>query len=313
MYDLQELEAFVSVVRSGSLTASTRDLGLPKSTLSRRIRQLEQTVGQPLLLRQSRKIVPNEAGRVFYRYSNDVLELTAQGREALDELKEEVTGKLVLQCHESFVRGWFSRVVEAFMAEHGDLQVMIQTQREVPDNLEDGVCLWLGLVGETALRQETLGGLSQGIYGSPDYFRKNGMPSTPGDLADHPWVDLLGDTQGGLLLRNPRQGTYPVATPARRLTVDQSCVQGDAIAAGRGLGLMPHWLVERRMQAHPGSFQCCLPDWQGPELPVTLLYPHGHLPRRVRAFLAHVRGSVPEAWVEPAGAGATERQNSECA
>ena len=106
MYDLQELEAFVSVVRTGSLTASTRDLGLPKSTLSRRIRQLEENVGQPLLLRQSRKIVPNDAGRVFYRYCNDILELVVQGREALDELKAEVTGKLELRCHESFVRGW---------------------------------------------------------------------------------------------------------------------------------------------------------------------------------------------------------------
>ena len=123
MYDLQELEAFVSVVRTGSLTASTLDLGLPKSTLSRRIRQLEENVGQPLLLRQSRKIVPNDAGRVFYRYCNDILELVVQGREALDELKAEVTGKLELRCHESFVRGWFSGVVESFMADHDDLRV----------------------------------------------------------------------------------------------------------------------------------------------------------------------------------------------
>ena len=62
------------------------------------------------------------------------------------------------------------------------------------------------------------------------------------------------------------------------------------------LGLMPDWLVEQRMRAHPGSFRRCLPDWRGPDLPVTLLYPHGHLPRRVRAFVAHLRSSVPMAW-----------------
>ena len=152
MYDLQELEAFVSVVRTGSLTASTLDLGLPKSTLSRRIRQLEENVGQPLLLRQSRKIVPNDAGRVFYRYCNDILELVVQGREALDELKAEVTGKLELRCHESFVRGWFSGVVESFMADHDDLRVAIHTQRNLPEAVEDGVCIWLGEAGETALR-----------------------------------------------------------------------------------------------------------------------------------------------------------------
>ena len=297
MYDLSELEAFSSVVRTGSLTASTRDLSLPKSTLSRKIRQLEQAVGQPLLLRQSRRIVPNDAGRVFYRYSSDILELVAQGREALDELKEEVSGKLELRCHEAFVRGWFSRVVRSFLDQHGDVRVAIGTQQTVPGELEEGVCLWLGEVGETALRQEHLGSLSQGIYGSPDYFERYGVPTSPGELDRHQWVDLLGGSEHELVLSHPKQGAYPLATPVRTFTVDQSCVQGDAIAAGRGLGLIPHWLACRRLEAHPGQFRLCLSEWRGPVLPVTLLYPHGHLPRRVRAFMAHLRANVPDEWL----------------
>lgn len=296
MYDFQELEAFVAVVRTGSLTASTRDLGLPKSTLSRKIRQLEERVGQPLLLRQSRKIVPNDAGRVFYRYCNDILELVAQGREALDELKAEVTGKLELRCHESFVRGWFSRVVESFMSDHEDIRVTIHTQRSLPETVEDGICIWLGQTGETGLRQEVLGVLEQGVYGSPEYFRKHGTPASPGELAHHSWADLLGEGDADIGLRHSRQGRYPLSLPDRRFTVDQLTVQGDAIAAGRGLGLMPIWLAERRLRAHPDSFQRCLPEWYGPALPVTLLYPHGILPRRVRAFIAHLRTCIPEGW-----------------
>ncbi|MBN7770724.1 LysR family transcriptional regulator [Marinobacter daepoensis] len=305
MYDPQDLEAFVSVVRTGSLTACTTELGLPKSTLSRRIRQLEEAVGQPLLLRQSRKIVPNDAGRVFYRYCNEILELMARGREALDELREEVSGHLVLYCHEAFVRGWFSGLVESFMAAHSDVQVVIRTQRQTPSELSDAICLWLGELGDTRLRREGLGQLSQGVYGSPGYFSQRQAPETPGELSEHPWVDLLGSTEGGMALHNVRHGSYPVAIPARRLTVDQFCVQSDAIAAGRGLGLLPHWLVALRSRAHPGSFQGCLAEWSGPSLPVTLLYPHGHLPRRVRAFIAHVRSSIPEQWSCP---GADEKK-----
>ncbi len=297
MYDLSELEAFVSVVRTGSLTASTRDLGLPKSTLSRKIRQLEQAVGQPLLLRQSRRIVPNDAGRVFYRYSSDILELVTQGREALDELKEDVSGKLELRCHEAFVRGWFSGVVRSFLEMHGDVRVSIGTQQTMPGELDEGVCLWLGEVGQTTLRQELLGSLSQGIYGSPSYFERYGIPTSPGQLDGHRWIDLLGVSEQDLVLRHPQQGNYPLATPVRAFTVDQSCVQGDAIAAGRGLGLIPRWLADRRLEAHPGQFELCLPEWQGPLLPVTLLYPHGCLPRRVRAFMAHLRSSVPDEWL----------------
>lgn len=298
MYDLQELEAFVSVVRTGSLTASTRDLGLPKSTLSRRIKQLEETLGQPLLLRQSKKIVPNDAGRVFYRYCNDILELVAQGHEALDELKEEVTGRLELRCHEALVRGWFSGVVESFMANHEDLTISLRTQRSVPDRVDDGVCVWLGQPAYSELRQECLGVLEQGVFGSPEYFRNHGVPESPGALVGHPWVDLVGLGDERTALQHSRMGCFPLSLPERRFTVDQLSVQGDAIAAGRGLGLMPLWLVERRLSAHPGTFRRCLAEWSGPEVPVTLLYPHGVLPRRMRAFIAHLRSAVPLAWAQ---------------
>ncbi|KAA1174447.1 LysR family transcriptional regulator [Marinobacter salinexigens] len=302
MYDLKELEAFVSVVKTGSLTVSTRELNLPKSTLSRRIRNLEDVVGQPLLRRESRRISPNEAGRVFYRYSSDILALASQGREALDELKEEVSGTLVLRCHESLVRGWFSQLVESFMSSHEGLRVSVQTQQRLPESVDDGVCIWLGDPGDTALRLEPLGQLTQGVYGSPGYFTRFGYPKTPGDLKRHAWVDVLGAGDAGLALQHPCHGAYPLSPPERGFTVDQLCVQGDAITKGRGLGLMPHWLVERRLTAHPGTLEACLPEWHGPVLPVSMLYSHGILPRRVRAFISHVRQSIPAGWW---GGGAT--------
>jgi len=260
---------------------------------------LEETVGQSLLRRESRRVIPNEAGRVFYQYSNEILELASQGREALDELKEKVTGKLVLRSHESLVRGWFSQLVQSFMARYEGLSVSIQTQNEVPESINDGVCVWLGSPGDTTLRQKPLGHLPQGIYGSPEYFARFGYPNGPGDLKKHAWVDMLGACESGLELRHPCEGVYPLHLPKRAFTVDQFSVQGDAIADGRGLGLIPHWLAERRLRAHPDTLENCLPDWQGPVLQVSLLYPHGALPRRVRAFINHVTDSVPANWWGP--------------
>lgn len=296
MYDLNELEAFVSVVKTGSLTASTRELSLPKSTLSRRIRNLENDVGQPLLRREARELLPNEAGRVFYQYSRDMLALAHEGQAALDELKEEVSGTMVLRCHESLVRGWFSRLVQSFMDGHPGLTVSVKTQREIPETVDDGVCIWLGSPGETSLRLEPLGQMTQGVYGSPEYFSRFGYPKTPGDLKHHCWVDVLGTVDTALSLHHPCHGTYPLSPPERAFTVDQFCVQGDVITKGRGLGLMPHWLAERRLAAHPDTFELCLPEWQGPVLPVSMLYAHGVLPRRVRAFIGHVRDSIPHSW-----------------
>ncbi|QBM17608.1 hypothetical protein MARI_17280 [Marinobacter sp. JH2] len=298
MYDLKELEAFAAVVRSGSLSLTARELNLPKSTLSRRIRQLEAEVGQSLLRRESNQLIPNEAGQMFYRYCDEILGLARQGSEALNELHEVITGELVLRSHEAFIRGWFAQVVETFLAQHSSVNVRVYTQTETPDDQMDGICLWLGGPGENRLRQERLGSLSQGIYGHPEYLERWGRPQAPGDLQQHTWVDLLGQREGAppLSLHHSIHGSYPLQPAASCLRFDQFCLQGDAIVRQSGLGLMPHWMVERRLQAHPETLELCLPEWQGPSLPIWLLYPYGNLPRRTRAFLAHLRESLPPTW-----------------
>lgn len=297
MFDLKELEAFSMVIRSGSLSASARDLNLPKSTLSRRIRQLEAAVGQPLMRRASNRLSPTEAGQVFYRYCHDILDLAGQGRDALDELRGEVRGELVLRSHSAFIRGWFTREVEAFMAVHPDVRVRLHTQSEPPMACPgDEICLWLGPLHDSPMRQTLLGSLTQGIYASPEFLERHGRPAHPRDLGTYPWVDLLGDRHEGVVLHHSREGSYPLKPSGSGLRVDQFTIQGDAIVRGRGLGLMPHWLVSRRNRAHPDALVPCLPEWQGPALQVWLLQPHGQLPGRLRAFIAHIKQAVPSQW-----------------
>lgn len=300
MYDLKELEAFAAVIRSGSLSLTARELNLPKSTLSRRIRQLEAGVGQPLLRRESNQLIPNEAGHVFYRYCDEILGLARQGSEALNELHEAITGELVLRSHEALIRGWFAQTVETFLSRHSNVNLRVHTQTDTPDDQTDGVCLWLGELGDNRLRQERLGSLSQGIYGHPEYLEKRGRPRMPGDLQEHTWVDLLGQQDGTqpLTLHHNINGSYPLQPAASCLRFDQLCLQGDAIVRQRGLGLMPHWMAERRLHAHPGTLELCLPEWHGPSLSIWLLYPYGNLPRRTRAFLSHIRDSLPTDWCD---------------
>lgn len=300
MYDLKELEAFVAVVRSGNLSLTARELNLPKSTLSRRVRQLEASVGQPLLRRESNQLIPNDAGHVFYKYCDEILGLARESSEALNELREAISGELVLSCHEGFLRGWFAVLVEGFLAQHPEVNVRVRTQTSAPGHDTHGICLWLGDPGENShLRQEKVGSLSQGVYGHPAYLDAHGRPKKPGDLQQHTWVDLLGCHQKAqaLTLHHSHHGSYPLQPPVSCLRFDQFCLQGDAIVRQRGLGLMPHWMVARRLQAHPDTLELCLPEWQGPSLPVWLLYPHGSLPRRTRAFLAHIRMSLPREWL----------------
>ncbi|MAM00214.1 MAG: LysR family transcriptional regulator [Alteromonadaceae bacterium] len=308
MYDLKELEAFAAVVASGSLSLTSREMNLPKSTLSRRIRQLEASIGQPLLRREANQLTPNDAGLIFYKYCVEMLTLARQSAEALNELRREVTGELVIRSHEALMRGWLAQAVERFMSQHQAVNIRVHTQTSAPSGQaghksrdsggRDNICLWLGQLGQSPLRQELLGSLSQGIYAHPDYLDAHGRPETPNDLHKHHWINRLGRPDGtkALALHHSVHGAFAMQPPATCIQFDQYCLQGDAIVRKQGLGLLPHWMVEQRLRAHPGTLELCLPEWQGPALPVWLLYPHGTLPRRTRAFLTHLREALPAGW-----------------
>lgn len=297
MFDLKELEAFVSVIETRSLTESARRLDLPKSTMSRRIRQLESVLGQILLRRESNKLIPTEAGLLFSRYCEEILRLAASGCSALEELREEVSGRLQVRCHDALLRSWFSPLVLDFLNHHPGVELTLNTLLSAPNGEPDeGVSIWLGEEPECSLRCERLGILKQGLYVRPDYLEQRGHPKHPRELTSHVWIELERRVGGELELWHAQQGRYRLQPAATRLTVDRLALQVDAVIRAGGLALMPHWLVASRQRHHPGSLQCCLPDWQGPALTVWLLYPHGQLPKRTQAFLHHVRQAVPADW-----------------
>ncbi|MCL7929509.1 LysR family transcriptional regulator [Halomonas llamarensis] len=297
MHDFDELTAFTDVMTSGSLTQSARQLGLAKSTLSRRISQLEQRVGQPLLRRQANRLIPTEAGELFHRYCRQMLNLAEQSQSALDTLRHEVSGELEVHTHSGLVRGWLGRLIYRFMDEHPGISVTLRTC-DAPPHAPDAhqVTLWLGPLPQTPLRQERLGWLTRRLYASPSYLANRPDLTHPRELVQHDWVDLLGDTQAGLEFHHREYGSYHYSPPPTRYRVNQMMLHADAIARGRGIGLMPDWLAANREAAHPGELICCLPNWQPDALPVTLVYAYGHQPRKVSALLNMLRDATPRDW-----------------
>ncbi|APX93576.1 LysR family transcriptional regulator [Halomonas sp. 1513] len=300
MHDFDELTAFDAVMQSGNLTRSARLLGLSKSTLSRRISQLEARLGYPLLRRQSNRLLPTEAGALFHGYCQRMLELAQQSQAALAALHHEISGELVVDVHAALTRPWVTQVLHDFMTRHPRIDVTLRTHGRFHASAESSaIHVTLGPVMEESLRCEQLTLLSRGIYAHPDYLARHGRPQQPEQLLDHLWIDLLGDAAHGLPLRR-RDGTQFLLQPPRsRLRLDQPMLQADAIARGQGLGIMPRWLAERRERAHPGQLEACLSDWQLPSLPVNLLYAHGHQAGKVSAMLDFLRRHVPPEWHPP--------------
>ncbi|WP_251977796.1 LysR family transcriptional regulator [Salinicola avicenniae] len=297
MYDLEALATFTEVMRSGSLTLSARRLGVAKSTLSRRIAHLETQLGQPLLRRQANRLLPTEAGSLFLDYAQEMLRVAERSHLALDDLRAEVSGQVIIAVHSALARGWMARQAEDFLARHPQARITLRNLPAPPVAPDaSAVHVWLGEVGECGLRQERLGWLTYGIYASPEHLKRHGTPHHPRDLRHYRWIDRLGDAERGVMLHHPDYGEHPLPVSTSRLQVDQMVLHADAIARGQGLGLMPHWMAQTRLRHHPGSLVPCLADWQAPAQPIMLLYPYGHQPRKIVALLEQLRHAVPEAW-----------------
>lgn len=298
MNDLKELTAFALVLRTGSLTAAARELDLPKSTISRRIQHLELSLDQSLLRREGNRVEPTEAGTLLARYAQQILSIADRGQEALEAIRQEVSGELLLYIHTAFIRGWLMPIVEDFMARHEGIRVMLRTCNTFPEpDNRDAICLWLGAPpASSTMRAEQVGSLARGIYAHPEYLHRWGSPTHPRELHQHHWIDLIGDSETEVTLSHAEQGSFAAPTPPSRLRVSELVLHTDAISRGRGLGILPHWLVGLRERAHPGELAASLPGWEATPQPVHLLYPHGQLPRRSIAFLDALRAAVPDAW-----------------
>lgn len=290
MYDLNEVRTFVSVMETGSLKESAQQLGVSKSTLSRRISHLEQALNQPLLRRQANRLFANEAGIKFLPFAQKMLNVADQGHKAVEELKEEISGSLVVYVHTTLVRGWFSSLMFDFLEEFPQVNIEVRTGNQSSQEIKSNdICVWVGEPTNEQLRSEQIGTLSQGLYASAEYLERIGMLNHPSELNQYAWVDTLKNEQNNIMLEHETQGDVSFDLPKSRLTVDQYILHAEAIIRGKGVGLLPHYFATKHLNRHPEVFVSCLPEWKGKPMPVYLQYPFGHLPKKMQTLIQHLR------------------------
>ncbi|SHO57551.1 LysR family transcriptional regulator [Vibrio quintilis] len=291
MYDLNDIQSFVMVMETENLTESARRLSVSKSTLSRRVSHLESVLGQPLLLRHSNKMQANDAGKAFYPFARKLLETARQSRKVLEHLQDSVSGEIDVTVYSSFARSWFPGEMLTFAEQHPEVSFQLHTASVLDQNCQSDVMIWLGAVSDFGMKAELAGYLSCGLYASERFQRRLGIPDNVAALEHQPWVNLhrLYHTDGELKLSHPQKGSQIVKLPGSRILSDQIGMQMEAIVSGHGIGILPDYMVHRRERHHPGDLIRVLPRWTLPRLPLYLIYPYGQLPRRIQAFLQHMR------------------------
>src|SRR5215468_9843055 len=128
--DLNEITVFTRVVQAGSFTAAAKVLGMPKSTVSRKVSDLEERLGARLLQRTTRKLSLTDAGRTYFDYGVRIVNEVEAAESAVGSLQDKPRG--LLRVTAGINASWLGDIVAEFMKRYPDVQVeMLCTARSV--------------------------------------------------------------------------------------------------------------------------------------------------------------------------------------
>jgi DNA-binding transcriptional LysR family regulator len=293
--DLNEIAVFTRVVQAGSFTAAAKVLGMPKSTVSRKVSDLEERLNARLLQRTTRKLSLTDAGRTYFDYGVRIVNEVEAAETAVGSLQDRPRG--LLRVTVGLNAQWLGDILADFMKRNPEVQLEVLSTGRNVDLIEErfDVAIRAGTLADSSLVARKLGNATRFLVASPAYLKKRRRPRTPEDLRDH---DCLVFGSGSIavdLQLDSREQSVRVAISARLLVSDFDIVHAAAMA-GLGIAILPAFRCVEDLRAH--RLERVLRDWAPPATPVHVVYPTArHLSAKVKTFVEYVQQRMtPPPW-----------------
>ena len=285
MTNLNELQYFYHIAESGSFTVAATQLDLPKSTLSRGLSRLEQRLGGRLIVRSTRRLQLTEAGQVYLEHCRRIMTGVHQGEREISELRATPRGRLRVGAPVLFSRTCLTPLVPEFLERYPEVRLHLLVGEDESNLLESGLDFQIhtGHAADSEMYVRYLGRVPHGLYASPAYIESNGLPESPGDLAEHECITCQesGSYSEWTLTNGSRQVEI---RPQPRFSAIDPLILRELAVAGVGVTNIPCWLTRQHMQN--GTLVRILPDWEPMPLEVSALYPSPlKLASNARVFL----------------------------
>ena len=287
---IDSMRLFTRIVERRSFTLAAQDFGLPRSSVSETVKQLEARLGVRLLQRTTRQVGPTLDGEAYYRRCLAILADIEEAEGAFTGARPK--GLLRVDVHGTLARHFMLPGLSRFLDVYPELTLHIGEGDRLIDAIREGAdcVLRVGNPQDSTMIGRKIADLAQATLASPDYLARFGMPSRPDRLDGHRMVGFVSSATGALLPMDFRiEGErFEIMVPARVTVVGAETM---VAAARRGLGLIqvPRYHVEADLTA--GTLVEVLADFPPDTLPVHVLYPHNRqLSPRVRVFIDWLAG-----------------------
>jgi DNA-binding transcriptional LysR family regulator len=287
MHNLNDLYVFSQVVDHNGFTGAAHALGIARSSISRRVGQLEEELGVRLVQRSTRHFAVTTLGMELHAHC---LKMVAEAKIVYDKVacaKVNPSGLVRVVCPSIVAQLLVSPVIPDFIAKHPDIRLAIEaTNRRISIEDQFDVCITVRqlLSEDSDMIMRSLGIVQPVLVASPEFVTRHGRPTSPAAAAELPIVNF-GSVQGPhvwRLLDKDGQELHirlePKFVADDMLLVRQIALQGLAIAQ------LPLPLCLNEIKR--GLLEILLPEYSAPLFEIQLLFPsrQGVLPA-VRSFI----------------------------
>ncbi len=286
-YDANDLLIFARVAEAGSFTRAAERLELPKSTVSRRIGQLEERLGERLLQRTTRRLNLTEFGHSLLEHARQVAAEVDAVAALAEHRQARPSGRLRVSMPSDFANLLLVDMLAAFVALHPAVTLELDLSPRRVDLLGENFDLALrmgDLPDDANLAARRIATYPSGLYASPAYLAARGAPAVPEALAGHDCLHLLG-RNGEPAPWCLRHGEHEwTGTPPGRSIANSPELLIRLARAGAGIVAVPEYFAQPHVRRD--ELRRVLPEWNLPSATAWAVFPGRRLmPTKTRAFL----------------------------
>jgi len=296
--NLNDLVFFVAAVEHGGFAPASRRLGLPKSTLSKRVAELEDALQARLIHRSSRSFTLTDVGRDFYDHARASIIEAEAAQNAVRQRVAEPSGTVRITASVPVAQEQLAPHLPRLAQRFPRLRVQLDVTDRFVDVVQEGydiaVRSHFAALPDSDLVQRQVRRESIVLVASPGYLDAASVPTVPDALEHHAGLLSGPGVNRWTLVREGAEADVAQVAPLARLIANESQVLRAAAIAGLGIACLPESLC--RQDLADGRLRRVLPEWHAGRVTTTLVMPHrrGQLPgvRATVDFLVECLGAA---------------------
>ena len=282
----ENMTAFIRVVEAGGISAAADRLGVAKSAVSRRLKELEGHLGVELFHRTTRKMNLTDSGRAFYHQSVRILEDVIEAEHATSQAHGTLKGSLKIALPSTFGLMHIGPAISEFLQANPQVEFDLDFNDREVDLIQEGFDLAIRIanLSDSSLIARRLAPIQTVMCASPSYLERMGIPQAPDELKEHQCLvySLLRDFECWHLTDTSGKEIKIKIHPYLKASTGEFLK--DAAVEGMGIILVPSFIAYKEIER--GALVPILKEYNLPQIDAYAIYPQTrHLSQRVRAFV----------------------------